>query len=279
MKLKFLCTYWGQEALGANEFIDKAVQAGYDGIEINIPEEHAFINELLAGIERIRKDEKKEFVFVAQQVLQPANETVATYHKRFTDRLKLLASFKPDFINSHTGKDYFSFEDNCRMIEAARAITDESGVSIIHETHRGRFSFHAASILPYLEKYPDLLLAGDLSHWCAVSESLLQDQQHIIEKIIPRIAHIHARVGYEHGPQVNDPRAPEWKNHVHTFIAWWDAILEYQQQKGTKTFTILTEFGPAPYMPAAPFTKAPLGDQWKINIAMKNLLKQHFIAG
>jgi hypothetical protein len=68
-------------------------------------------------------------------------------------------------------------------------------------------------------------LVGDFSHWCNVSESMLDDQQHILKRIIPHIGHIHARVGYEHGPQVNDPFAPDWKQHLELFTSWWKEIL------------------------------------------------------
>ncbi len=54
---------------------------------------------------------------------------------------------------------------------------------------------------------------------------MLEDQQDTVSQIIPHIHHLHARVGYEHGPQVNDPFAPEWNIHLTTFIGWWQKIL------------------------------------------------------
>jgi sugar phosphate isomerase/epimerase len=275
MLLQFLCTYWGQESLGAIPFLNKVIDEGYDGIEINPPADDAFISNLLNRISEIKQE--RPFVFVGQQVLAPADESFTSYRERFIHQLNFLCALKPDFINSHTGKDYYSFEKNCELIEIAGTVSRESGIPIIHETHRGRFSFHAASILPYLSKYPQLQLAGDLSHWCTVSESLLADQADIIKKIIPHINHIHARVGYEHGPQVNDPRAPEWTNHVNAFIEFWKSILRYHKETGEKNFTILTEFGPEPYMPTAPFSNIPLGDQWQINAWMKDLLKKELV--
>ncbi len=62
----------------------------------------------------------------------------------------------------------------------------------------------------YIEKYPELKLTLDISHWCNVHESLLQDQQDTVNKALDRTEHIHARIGHQEGPQVNDPRAPEW---------------------------------------------------------------------
>lgn len=270
----FVCTYWGCENLSASEFLDKALEAGYDGVEINLPENETFISEFLAKISFIRMSVNPEFIWIAQQVLPPANESFKQYVRRYEKRLFDLAGMKPNFINSHTGKDYYTFEENSTLIEMAMSISGKSGVKIMHETHRGRFTFHASSLLAYLSEFPTLELVGDLSHWCTVSESLLEDQEETIKKIIPHIAHIHARVGQAHSPQVNDPSAPEWENNLNRFMQWWETILNHQKQKDKSNFTICPEFGPIPYMPTAPYSNRPLGNQWQINLKMKEMLKQ-----
>jgi hypothetical protein len=119
-------------------------------------------------------------------------------------------------------------------------------------------------------------LVGDFSHFCNVSESMLEDQQSIIEQIISHVTHIHARVGYEQGPQVNDPSAPEWQQHLDIFLRWWNQIIEHRKKSGSELLTITPEFGPAPYMPQQPFSKLPLSDQWADNLFMKNKLKETY---
>ena len=37
-------------------------------------------------------------------------------------------------------------------------ISQKTGIPIFHETHRGRFSFHAATLIPYLRKFPEMEL-------------------------------------------------------------------------------------------------------------------------
>ena len=252
------------------------LSAGYDGIEIFLPPatDH-FTRLFIEKIEAVQEN-KPGFTFIAQQLTAPDNETVDQYISRFEKNLLELAAYQPSFINSHTGKDYFSFDDNCKLIEAALNISNKTGVRILHETHRGRFSFHAASLIPYLKKFPEMELVGDFSHFCTVSESLLQDQEEIIQQIIPHVSHIHARVGHEQSPQVNDPFAPEWKNHFTLFEGWWQQIIQHKKEKGLKLFTITPEFGPAPYMPALPFTLQPIGNQWEINYKMMQYLKNKF---
>ncbi len=272
MRICYTCPYWGQEGVKASSFLDRVLEEGYQGAEINLPASEEFVTNFLATLDCIRS-RNKNFLFIAQQVLNPAHESVNEYIIRMKDRLTYLVSTKPDFINSHTGKDYYSFDDNCRIIEAAENISQQSGIPILHETHLGRFTFHASGLLPYLWHFPQLKLTGDFSHWCIVSESMLEDQMDIIERIIPHVHHIHARVGHEQAPQVSDPFAPEWKEHVDRFIQWWKKIISTHLNNGSTHLSITPEFGPVPYMPTFPYSQKPVTDQWLINTQMKELLK------
>lgn len=274
MNIQYICPHWGCENDDAAVFVDKVLSAGYQGIEINLPPSTStFTEHFIAELEGILS-RNKDFVFIPQQLTSPDNETVDAFISKMKRSLLELVAYQPTFINSHTGKDYYSFDDNCRIIEAALNISSQTGVRILHETHRGRFSFHAASLLPYLKKFPELELVGDFSHFCTVSESLLQDQEEIIQQIIPHVSHIHARVGHEQGPQVNDPQAPEWQNHFNRFAAWWQEMVLTKEEKGWQQITITPEFGPFPYMPQAPYSKQPLSNQWDTNVYMMNTLKQ-----
>jgi hypothetical protein len=275
MQIKYICPYWGQEGISPADFFKKVLEEGYDGIEINIPDSREFVVEFQMELERIRKT-KKDFIFIAQQVLSLQHERVEEYLTRMKRRLKELVGLQPNFINSHTGKDYFSFDDNCKAVEAAETIATQSGVRILHETHRGRFTFHTATLLPYLDRFPQLKLTADFSHWCTVSESLLSDQEHILERIIPFVYHLHARVGFSQAPQVNHPFAPEWKATLQTYMEWWRKIIEIRAKNNDSVFTVCPEFGPVPYMPTMPITQRPLSDQWTINVQMKNLLQTEF---
>jgi len=275
MNIKYICPYWGQEDLNAKAFIEKVVSNDFDGIEINIPDKENFKNDLVKELENLYQ-KKPGFDFIPQQLIATPNETIEIYLKKMEEKLMELLPLQPTFINAHTGRDFYSFDDNCRAIEACLDISRRTGIKILHETHRGRFSFHAASLIPYLEKFPEMELTGDFSHFCAVSESLLEDQESILEKIIPHVVYIHARVGHGQAAQVSNPFAPEWGQHLQRFTTWWDKIIFHNREKGRTEITICPEFGPPPYMPCLPFTKQPLADQWELNIKMKNFLKEHF---
>lgn len=269
MTIKFFSPHWGMENLPLEQAFRKIKEAGYDGVEMAVPfhsKERDYFLSLL---------EKFELDLIAQQ-WSAAGNTFEEYKQSFKEHLYYFASVKPLFINSQTGKDYYPFEQNLELIHLASQIERETGIPIVHETHRGKFSFCAAITRRFLETIPDFSIAADFSHWCNVSESYLQDQQQTVMVAINRTKHIHARVGHPQGAQVSDPRVPEWQEALNYHLQWWDIIIDKQQKAGTSLLTITPEFGPWPYMPALPYTRQPVTSQWEVNLYMRNLLKERY---
>ncbi|WP_221930062.1 hypothetical protein [Fodinibius sediminis] len=126
-----------------------------------------------------------------------------------------------------------------------------------------------------MDQLPGLRLTLDISHWCNVHESLLDDQPEAVQMALKRTDHIHSRVGHPEGPQVTDPRAPEWKQAVERHFSWWDTVVKQKIDAG-KNLSMTPEFGPPTYMPAVPYTGQPLGNQWEINKHMMDLWKQRY---
>jgi hypothetical protein len=91
------------------------------------------------------------------------------------------------------------------------------------------------------------------------------------------VKYIHARIGHAQGAQVNDPSAPEWKNHLDQFFSWWDAIIDNNKKAGEPGIYICPEFGPVPYMPAEPFTLKPVASQDKVNGWMLRQLRSRYL--
>lgn len=268
MDTRILCPYWGQQNITATEFIEKVLEAGYNGVEINIPFDLDFEKDLKS------MKNKASFDFVAQQWLEPQNESVSAYIKRIEERLLHLTEFEPLFINSHTGRDYYSFDDNCRVIERVLQIEAQTGIPIVHETHRGRFSFSASATAAYIKRFPHLKINSDLSHWVLVSESDLSDQESILSEILPHIHYAHARVGSTQSSQLNVPFAPENRAMLSIFKDWWLRLKRNAQTRGDDKFYICPEFGPYPYMDVQPFSNKPLADQWQLNVDMMHYLRE-----
>lgn len=90
--------------------------------------------------------------------------------------------------------------------------------------------------------------------------------------------HIHARVGFEEGPQVNDPRSPEWLAHLEGFEVWWDLIWNEQRKSGMTITTCTPEHGAPTYQHTVPYTKQPLADVWEVNTWIGERQKKRFEA-
>lgn len=268
MKVKFYCPRWGA-ADSWDSFCRRVKEAGYDGIEASLSSPEApEKNEILSAL-------KAHNLELIGQYWQSHDREIEPHAKSYESYLRALASMKPLFINAQTGKDYFSFEDNARLIDIAAKVSKETGVRIVHETHRGKalFAVHVAN--QFFRKLPELRVTLDISHWCNVHESLLQDQAEMVDLALSRTDHIHSRVGHPEGPQVNDPRAGEWKDVLETHLKWWDKVVNIHRQAG-KDITITTEFGPPTYMPVLPYTQQPVASQWDINVFMMNTLKERY---
>ncbi len=266
MQIKFFCPHWGSKHLDFTDFLQKVKNAGYDGVEMTLPIGSVAKDEVLNAIKA------HGLLHIAQHW-----ETITTdfeLHKvQYRQYLENLATANPLFINAHTGKDFFLFEQNVELIEIAAQVAKQYGIEVVHETHRGRFSFAAHITAEYMTKLPNLKITFDLSHWCNVAESYLDNQQQVVDIAISRAAHIHSRVGFPEGPQITDPRVPEWKEAVEIHLGWWKRIIELNRNAGKQIFTITTEFGPYPYMPILPFTQQPITSQWDVNVYMMNMLK------
>lgn len=271
-RIDYLYPFWGSETETIDEFVCHALNQGFNGIEIHIPEESHFEKTLVDTVENIKKTHP-DFIFAAQQVTGIKLQTPEEYLSKVMQRLEQIKHFSPNFINSHTGKDHYTFSENCRIIDAIQTFSLKNNIEVYHEIHRGRFTFHSATTLAYLEKFPELKLVGDLSHWCVVSESMLEAQASIIKEVIPHIHHIHARIGFEQAPQVNNPFAPEWASKLKIFLHWWQQILDFHKNKNSMGIT--PEFGPFPYMPQSPFDQKPLASQKQLNLKMKLYLQEH----
>lgn len=271
MEIKWICPVWGMDLSNTSAVISQVTAAGYDGLEIGFPVKENEKQTALLGLAK-----SKGLIVIAQHY-DTEGESPEEYLASFTEHLQFLASLDPYFINSQTGKDYFTIPENARILQQAFTIEKQTGVRIIHETHRGKFSYSISGMSEYLRQFPSLRITADLSHYCAVSESFLQSprQKEWVKQLVSRTDHIHARVGYTQGPQVNDPRAPEWEQALNYHLQWWDAIIA--AKAGSGMITITPEFGPAPYMQQMPYSGQPVASPWEVNLFMKQILSSRYI--
>lgn len=267
--LKILATNWGYRGT-LDEFCAAIKKEGYDGLELWWTEKPEVQKEIVSALKKHGLE--VGFLCGGSQSDFPAH--LAAF-KKAIDGASTFKELKPLYINCHSGRDYFSYEQNKAFIDYTTQASAQSGIPIFHETHRSRMLFAAHIARNFIEQNPALRLTLDISHWCNVHESLLQDQTETVALALSRTGHMHARIGHPEGPQVNDPRAPEWEAAVKAHLGWWDTVVAEKKKLG-QPLTILTEFGPPHYLPTVPFTNQPLADQWAINVYMMRMLRERY---
>jgi len=276
MKIDFFCPRWGLESVDWVEFARKIKGDNFDGVEV-FPLDQERQNGKMVDV---LNDNGLDYILLHDE-LKESGSTFKRYIDALERNLYLLVEYqnhqiKPKYIVSQTGREYFSMEEMQRCFEICDRIAQESGIQILQETHRNKWSYAAHIVKQYLIKFPSLRLALDLSHWICVSESFLEDQHDAVELAIKHTDHIHARVGHTQGPQVTDPRTEENKEALEHHLAWWDRWIAQLIQKGKYSTTITPEFGPYPYMAYIPNSRKPVAEQYEINVWMMQMLKNRY---
>jgi sugar phosphate isomerase/epimerase len=252
MQLWVFRALWGMPIPITLAHLDQIAEAGYDGIE-------AWTGALAEGT--------KPHDFAAQVAargLKLIMAAQASAAHELEPTLCRLAEFQPVKIGLHSGLDCMTRDEGEAFFETALRIEEQIGLPVAHETHRGRMFFSPWDTLYYLNRFPELKVVADYSHWVNVCERLPDDQAAALDLANRRAIHIHGRVGYEEGPQVPDPAAPEYKRHLLWHEAQWQQIKAHRLAAGAEVLTFTPEYGPPMYLHTLPFTNVPVADLWQV---------------
>ncbi|QHW34616.1 sugar phosphate isomerase/epimerase [Paenibacillus rhizovicinus] len=262
MKLNIYNALWGMPGTYADQ-LARAAEAGYAGVEAPAPskEQANEFKELL---------DKHSLSYIAQIF------TSCDHAATFASQAEYAASFNPQLIVSHSAKDSMPFAEQVDFFRGALDVERTIGIPVAHETHRSRAMFTPWGTTALLKELPDLRIAADFSHWCCVTESMLDDREEDLKLAFERAIHIHARVGFAEGPQVPHPAAPEFAYELLQFEGWWGQMLQAREQEGHAFATITPEFGPPGYMPTLPFTGQAVADLWQVNAWMATRIREKF---
>ncbi|MDP4198550.1 MAG: TIM barrel protein [Bacteroidota bacterium] len=265
MQLKIYKSLWGMTGPLEAQF-ERTKAAGYDGIESATQE---IQNAPL--FQQLLRDHEFEYISL-----------VYTEGPDHAEDFKRLANnaleFNPKKIVAHAGRDTMSYVKQVRFLESCLRIEEEIGIPIAHETHRRRPLFSPMNALAILRELPELRVNVDFSHWCVVTESLLEDHEQAIAIAAERSIHVHGRVGYENGPQVPDPRVPEWERCVTRHEAWWNLAIVAHRLRGEAELTFVPEYGPPSYMHTEPATGQPVANLWDVCLWSAERFRRQFEA-
>ena len=197
------------------------------------------------------------------------SQKLADHVASFEAQVKEACAMAPLLINSHSGFDGWPLADAAAFFTRALEVERACGFTVAHETHRGRVLYQPWITRDLCRAFPALKLTADLSHFCVVAERVFheadEDWAAVMAEVARATVHIHARVGYAEGPQVPDPRAPEYEPALTRHEAWWDQILAAQAAAGRAVVTLEPEHGTDGYQQRLPYTGVETASIWDIN--------------
>jgi sugar phosphate isomerase/epimerase len=274
VRLECYKTLWGH-AGGIADACQQARVAGFAGVEGPAPasrdEQSRWREQLQAtGLLYIAE------ICTAGSYVPDRTASVRDHILSLEEKLQHALALSPQFITCIGGCDAWSEEQSLEFFTDALRIARECQACISFETHRSRSFFNPWVTARICAQLSELRITADFSHWCVVCERLMDAEQDVLEQLAGRVHHIHARVGYEQGPQVTDPRLARYQRALESHESCWRRIWERQGEQGFARSTMTPEFGPDGYQQVDPFSSAPVGDLWEMNCWMAQRQQRRF---
>ncbi len=274
MELQLFKTLWGHQGM-FKEACEQVEAAGFQGVEGQAPLDKKLQQSWLSEL----KDRQLDFigeVCTAGSYVPDRHAPLQTHLDSLQQGIEASLALNARFVTCLGGCDAWSETDSLKFFEQAIGMEERYGIALSFETHRGRSLFNPWVTLRVCQRLPELKLTCDFSHWCVVCERLLDGEESLLENIFKQAFHIHARVGYDQGAQVPDPRSDRYRQALEQHQSWWHFIWMSQQERGFRQTTMTPEFGPDGYQAIDPTSDKAIGDLWEINTWMANQQRQQF---
>lgn len=275
MKLDIFRTLWGYSG-DWMPVIDRLHSEGFEGIEARIPDP-------IADRQRNRtalRDSGTPYiavVFTSKPVLPDQSASPEMHLADLERKLGIAAEFAPRFVNILAGNDRWPLSAQIDFFGRAIELAEQSGVVCCFETHRARLLGNPWQTLELIQHLPALRFTSDISHWVVSCERLLNDSADDLSAFVERVHHVQARVGYDQGPQVPHPAAPEYEEALAFHRCHWESVWSSQKARGYQATTMTPEFGPDGYLHHLPFTNVPVADLDSLNRWMARHEREHFM--
>ena len=264
MKLTLLRHLWGI-GMPLPEAFERTASRGYAGVEATLYDNPPLVKSLAP----------QHGLRLAGMVFTGGDDAAAHFDSLRSQVDQWLA-IGAQQITAHSAKDAWPVAQSVDFYGRCAEYERTLPIPIAHETHRGRAFFNPWSTRDILTQVPAIRLCCDYSHWVCVTERLLEDCEAILAVTAKHCIHLHARVGYEHGPQVPDPGAPEYARYVEAHERWWRMIWDAHIAAGREELTVTPEFGPPGYLHTLPHTNMPVADLDQVVEWMSGRLRKTF---
>lgn len=219
-----------------NENIKLIAEAGFDGISA-----HWYDRTYVKQLDKLMKDHGLEaegqcFPKTVDD-LKPALDTAVEFG---VHHLCLQPDVRPR-----------SLDDCLPLLEGWQQLSEEAGVEVLIETHRGRMTNDLFFTLDLIERMPSLKLLGDLSHFVVGREFTwpVSDENHaLMHRILDSSCAFHGRVASSEQVQV-ELSFPHHKQWLDLFLDWWGYGFRSwrRREAADASLAFVCELGPRPY--------------------------------
>ncbi|AKZ64831.1 xylose isomerase [Herbaspirillum hiltneri N3] len=204
----------------------------------------------------------------------------AQCYPRSVDELKPIIEhvqeFGADHINLQADVRPYTLDECIPYIEGWRRLADDAGIALHIETHRDRMTTDLFFTLQLLDRFPDLRLTADLSHYVVAREFAwpISDENHaLMHRIIDNAWGFHGRVASREQIQLQlaFPQHQKW---LQLFMQWWEYGFRSWCRRAPSdgVLTFLCELGPPEYaMTGADGHE--LSDRWQEAGSMKDSVR------
>ncbi|KAJ5376543.1 hypothetical protein N7509_013429 [Penicillium cosmopolitanum] len=233
---------------------------GYNGVEIDIHQldpvaEFPRLRELLdqVGLEMSVLAHSSWVGYVGPR---PVGLDAQHHLQNYRDVLQSTAVLRPVAINFQSGQDTWTVEESVKFYQGTLQVDKELGLTghVFHETHRNRSLSTPYHSLQILQAVPELKITADFSHWMVCCERILDisdEDRTLLDEVIPRVGHLHARIGTTQASQCPEPLNPIFEQERLCMERLWTKIIEsYLERNGPNaSLVFVPEYGPFPYHP------------------------------
>jgi hypothetical protein len=162
-----------------------------------------------------------------------------------------VAEFGADHLNLQADVRPHTIAECVPLIDGWRALADAAGVPLHFETHRDRMTTDLHFTLRLLDRFPDLRLTGDLSHYVVGREfawPISAENHRLMHRVIDQCWGFHGRVASREQIQVqiSFPHQRDW---LDLFMGWWEYGFRSWRRRAPAdaVLTFLCELGPREY--------------------------------
>ena len=162
-----------------------------------------------------------------------------------------VAEFGADHLNLQADVRPHTIAECVPYIEGWRRMAEDAAVALHFETHRDRMTTDLFFTLRLLDRFPDLRLTGDLSHYVVGREfawPISEENHRLMRRVIDNCWGFHGRVASREQVQVqiSFPHHRDW---LELFMGWWEYGFRSWRRRAPAdaTLTFLCELGPKEY--------------------------------